>query len=190
MLKRGKLKSDSKKEKKKGRALTEVLCFNVIHRLSVGRMEDPQLNTDRVSLRNGGAGVRIGHIEIPLFREWLYKCNFLAFMFICRSVRYIPGRYVSSHNHTTMDNQRMRLKCVELSMEQSIAPVWAILAKCVRGCDLTCVCVCVPRLPLLPMLGSLASTIQLYSGGMETGLRSPGTTNQQSESLLWGREWG
>ena len=40
------------------------------------------------------------------------------------------------------------------------------------------------------MLGSLASAIQLYSGGMETGLRSPGTTNQQSESRLWGRELG
>ncbi len=51
--------------------------------------------------------VRIGHIEIPSFPEQLYKCNFLAFMFICRSVGYIPGRYVSSHNHTTMDNQRM-----------------------------------------------------------------------------------
>lgn len=46
--------------------------------------------------------------------------------------------------------------------------------------------VCVPRLPLLPMLGSLASAIQLYSGGMETGLRSPGTTNQQSEYWLRG----
>lgn len=54
----------------------------------------------------------------------------------------------------------------------------------------TCVCVCVPRLPLLPMLGSLASAIQLYSGGMETGLRSPGTTNQQSESRLGGGEGG
>lgn len=51
--------------------------------------------------------VRIGHIEIPSFPERLYKCNFLAFMFTCRYVRYIPGRYVSSHNHTTMDNQRM-----------------------------------------------------------------------------------
>lgn len=51
--------------------------------------------------------VRTGHIEIPSFPERLYKCNFLAFMFICRSVRYIPERYVSSHNHTTMDNQRM-----------------------------------------------------------------------------------
>ncbi|TNN21684.1 hypothetical protein EYF80_068204 [Liparis tanakae] len=37
------------------------------------------------------------------------------------------------------------------------------------------------------MLGSLASAIQLYSGGMDTGLRSPGTTNQQSESRLGGR---
>lgn len=46
--------------------------------------------------------------------------------------------------------------------------------------------VCVPRLPLLPMLGSLASAIQLYSGGMETGLRSPGTTNQQSAYWLPG----
>lgn len=52
------------------------------------------------------------------------------------------------------------------------------------GCS---VFVCVPRLPLLPMLGSLASAIQLYSGGMETGLRSPGTTNQQSE--YWPRGW-
>lgn len=51
--------------------------------------------------------VRVGHIEIASYAERLYKCNFLAFMFICRSVRYIPGRYVSSHNHTTMDNQRM-----------------------------------------------------------------------------------
>lgn len=48
---------------------------------------------------------------------------------------------------------------------------------------------CVPRLPLFPMLGSLASAIQLYSGGMETGLRSPGTTNQQSESRLEGGSW-
>lgn len=45
-LKCGKLKSDLEKEKKKGGPLTEVLCFNVIHRPSVGRMEDPQLNTD------------------------------------------------------------------------------------------------------------------------------------------------
>lgn len=61
-----------------------------------------------------------------------------------------------------------------------------------EGCALACigVCVCVPRLPLLPMLGSLASAIQLYSGGMETGLRSPGSTNHQSDSLLWGRNWG
>lgn len=60
-----------------------------------------------------------------------------------------------------------------------------------EGCALACigVCVCVPRLPLLPMLGSLASAIQLYSGGMETGLRSPGSTNHQSDSLLWGRNW-
>lgn len=48
-------------------------------------------------------------------------------------------------------------------------------------CMSVCVCVRVPRLPLLPMLGSLGSAIQLYSGGMETGLRSPGSTNQQSE---------
>lgn len=53
-----------------------------------------------------------------------------------------------------------------------------------------CVFVCVPRLPLLPMLGSLASAIQLYSGGMETGLRSPGRTNQQSESRLRGEGVG
>lgn len=51
--------------------------------------------------------VRTGHVEIPSFPEQLYKCNFFAFMFTRRSFRYIPGRYVSSHNHTTMDNQRM-----------------------------------------------------------------------------------
>lgn len=53
--------------------------------------------------------VRIGHIEKKKnsFPERLYKCNFLAFMFTRRFVRYIPSRYVSSHNHTTMENQRM-----------------------------------------------------------------------------------
>lgn len=67
---------------------------------------------------------------------------------------------------------------------------------CERDCRVffffvcTCVCVSVPRLPLLPMLGSLASAIQLYSGGMETGLRSPGTTNQQSECWLGGGRGG
>lgn len=88
------------------------------------------------------------------------------------------------------------LKCTELNMEQSTAPVRPV---CVYGTPFSfsfsffssffmcwCICVCVPRLPLLPMLGSLASAIQLYSGGMETGLRSPGTTNQQSECWLGG----
>lgn len=78
-------------------------------------------------------------------------------------------------------------------MEQSTAPVRPV---CVKGTAFsvsfvcTCVCVSVPRLPLLPMLGSLASAIQLYSGGMETGLRSPGTTNQQSECWLGGGRGG
>lgn len=80
-------------------------------------------------------------------------------------------------------------------MEQSTAPVRPV---CVEGAAFffflffvcTCVCVSVPRLPLLPMLGSLASAIQLYSGGMETGLRSPGTTNQQSECWLGGGSGG
>lgn len=77
-------------------------------------------------------------------------------------------------------------------MEQSAAPVRPVRVKCVRGSVFECVCVCVrvPRLPLLPKLGSLASAIQLYSGGMETGLRSPGTTNQQSESRLGGGSGG
>lgn len=73
-------------------------------------------------------------------------------------------------------------------MKESTVPAQPTCFKCVRACVCVYLCVCVPRLPLLPMLGSLASAIQLYSGGMETGLRSPGTTNQQSESRLWG--WG
>ena len=133
--------------------------------------------------------VRIGHIEIPSFPERLYKCNFLAFMFTHRSVGYIPGRYVSSHNHTTMDNQRMSWNVLSWvwSKARHQSDPFVFEGKCVFY---ACLCVCVPRLPLLPMLGSLASAIQLYSGGMETGLRSPGRTNQLSESLLWGEGVG
>lgn len=138
------------------------------------------------SRRKTATLVRIGHIEMPWFPERLYKCNFLAFMFICHSVGYIPGRYVSSHNHTTMDNQRMSWNVLSWAWSKAQRQSDPFLL-CVPGAVILHIhvfCVCVPRLPLLPMLGSLASTIQLYSGGMETGLRSPGTTNQQSESLL------
>lgn len=45
-----------KKEKEKGRAPTVVLCFNVIHGLSDGRVEEPRSNTDRVTAQNGEAG--------------------------------------------------------------------------------------------------------------------------------------
>lgn len=101
------LKSDQEKAKEKGRTSTVMLRFNVIHGLSDGRVEEPPSNTDRASLQKALKLVRIGNIETLSFPEGLYKCNFFAFMFTCRSVRYIPSRYVSSHNHTTMDNQRM-----------------------------------------------------------------------------------
>lgn len=117
--------------------------------------------------------VRISHVEIPTFPEQLYKCNFLAFMLVSHSVRYIPGWYVSRHNHSTMKNQRWTEMCCVWS--KAWRSIWSVFL-------LVFVCECVPRLPLLPMLGSLASAIQLYSGGMETGLWSPGMTNQQSES--------
>lgn len=55
--------------------------------------------------------VRISHVEIPTFPEQLYKCNFLAFMLVSHSVRYIPGWYVSRHNHSTMKNQRWTEMC-------------------------------------------------------------------------------
>lgn len=117
--------------------------------------------------------VRTGHSR----SSWI---NSLAFVFTCRAVWYMPWRYVSTHNHTTMDNRRMSWRCVENGAKQDIGTtrlffLWGAGAF-----------VCVPRLPLLPMLGSLTSAIQLYSGGMETGLRSPGTTNQQSEYWLRG----
>lgn len=55
ILKCEKPKSDLEREEK-GRPLTEVLGFNVIHRLSLGRIEDARLNTDRVLPQNGQAG--------------------------------------------------------------------------------------------------------------------------------------
>lgn len=42
-------------------------------------------------------------------------------MLTCRPVWYIPSRYVSTHNHTTMDNQRMSWRCVENGAKQDIS---------------------------------------------------------------------
>lgn len=41
-------------------------------------------------------------------------------MFTCRAVWYMPWRYVSTHNHTTMDNRRMSWRCVENGAKQDI----------------------------------------------------------------------
>lgn len=98
---------ENEKEREKGRTPTFVLCFNIIHRLSDGRVVDPQLNTNRVLPQKKVKLGKIGNIEISTFPGQLYKCSRFAFMFVFHPVRYIPGRYVSSHNHTTMDNQKM-----------------------------------------------------------------------------------
>ena len=138
--------------------------------------------------------VRTGHKEVPSFPEQLYKCNFLAFMFICRSVRYIPDRYVSSHNHSAMDNQRMSWNVLSWVWSKArhlsdpfVSSVWgpAFLLVCC-----TCVCVCTSA-PSLAHAGFLGLGHPVILG--RHGHWSEVTWNDQSairESAVGGGGWG
>lgn len=51
-------------------------------------------------------------------------------MFTGLPVWYIPWRYVSTHNHTTMENQRMSWRCVKNGAKQDISPPGFISLGC------------------------------------------------------------
>lgn len=131
--------------------------------------------------KNGEAGQNWSHIEKPSFPEQLYKCNFFAFVFTCRSVRYIPSRYVSSHNHTTMDNQRMSWNVLSWvwskARHQSDPFVWKGLQGFFFLCVHVCLCVCTSA-PSLAHAGFLGLGHPVIFG--RHGNRPEVTWNDQS----------